>query len=58
MKSWTKQLQLNKDKAVKNAMFAEASRLEKKKIEDERKAREEAAAAAAELKKQIGTDAA
>ncbi len=37
IKSWNKQLVLNKEKKVKHAMFAEASRIEQQKIEEEKK---------------------
>ena len=51
IKSWTKQLTLNKEKKIKHTMMAEASKLEQDKIEGEKKQREADAARAYEAKK-------
>ena len=40
IKSWTKQLTLNKEKKIRHTMMAEASKLEQDKIEEEKKKRE------------------
>ena len=51
IKSWTKQLTLNKEKKIKHTMMAEASKLEQEKIAAEKKQREADAARAYEAKK-------